>query len=199
MKAPEQHRRPRRNPLSREEVEAIIAFKERKEQLKLYTLRQTFSYKARNLFLIFCFFIFSEVIMCYFGPARHRMHYTQTVMGIFDRVYDKEKGQLLKEIDVICVEGSYYKLLIDDFQKVPPKFTRIDVCSDFLLNCQLKATIDGLPGTYRLFRADPVLLLCLFSSFILLLGIHHNLNQNDYTLWGLTVLCGMTVFYLAVI
>jgi hypothetical protein len=196
MNAPEQKRRPRRNPLSREEVEAIIAFKRRKEQMQFSILRMSLSYKLRNLFLILSFFVFCEVLCCYFGPSRHRLHYTQSVTGRYAAISEKGRGQRLEYLEAVCVEGNSFKLLVSDFVKIPGRYSRLDVSSDFLLNCQLKASVDGMQDSYRLFRANPVLLLTVFCSFILLLGVYHNLNQNDYTLWGLCVLCGMTVLYL---
>jgi len=196
MGAPEQHKRPRRNPLTKEEVEAVIAFKKRKEQLQLYHLRKSFSYKARNFFLVISFFIFCEVLICFFGPARHQLHYTQAVSATYNLVYDKANKQQVNSVEFVCVEGDRFRLLVNDFIKVPQKYSCLNVSSDFLMNCQLTASMDGIEGTYQLFRASPVLLLSVFCSFILLLGIYHNLNQNDYTLWGLTVLCGMTVLYL---
>ncbi len=196
MAAPEQHKRPRRNPLSREEVEAIIEFKKRKEQIHLYLLKKTVSYKVRNLFLIICFFIFCEVLICFFGPARHRAHYTQSVSATYNLVYDGQNKQQVNHVEAVCVDGEHFRLMVNEFIKVPNQFSRIDVYSDFLMNCQLKASIQEVPGTFPLFRASPVILLSVFCSFILLLGIHHNLNQQDYTLWGLTVVCGMTVLYL---
>ena len=196
MKAPEQNKRPRRRTLTREEVQAVIAFKQRKENIQLHKLKGTLSYKLRNVFLIISFFIFSEVLICFFGPCKHRLHYTMRVAGTYAAHFEKGKGQLLSQIEAICVDGTMFQLQVDDFKKTPPKYTTLDVGSDFLLNCELKASIAGVEGSFRLFRANPVLLLCCFSSVMLVFGIYHNFNHNDYALWGLTVICGMTLLYL---
>lgn len=195
-KTPEQHKRPRRTPLTREEVQAVIAFKRRKELQQIQTLKKSLSYKIRNVFLVLCFFIFCEVLFCFFGPCKHQTHYTQRVSATYAPVYQKGKGQLMSQLDVICVNGTMFSLMVDDFIKSPPKYTQLDVGSDFIMNCELKAKTSDSENYYRLFRASPVLLLCAFCSFILLMGMYHNLNLSDYTLWGLTVLSAMTLLYL---
>ena len=199
MKTPEQNKRPRRTPLTREEVEAVIEFKRRKELRQLLELKSTWSYKMRNVFIVICFFIFCEVLVCYFGACKHRLHYTQFVSGNFAPYSIKEKSQKLSELEAICVDGTFFKLLVDDFKKIPPRYTQIDVCSDFIMNCELKARVAEYDDYYRLFRANPVLLLCVCNIIIILFGIYHNLNQIDYTLWGLSIISAMTLLFLACI
>ena len=191
--APEQNKRPRRIPLTPEEVATVIAFKKSREHRKLLLLKSSLQYKIQNVFNILCFFIFCELVFCYNGPCHYQKHYAENVMARLGQEYKSDGTPIVSEVDVICMHGKTYKFIVDDFIKVPQKRNAVYIGKDYLLQKELKGSFAGSEVTYRIFSASPVLFLATFTSIIVLIGIGYNLNENEYSLSGLTIVSAMTM------
>lgn len=192
--APHPHKRPRRTPLTPEEVSHFIALKKRRELIKLHIFKSTRLYKFQNLFNILCFFIYWELILCFFGPCRYHDHRSVSTLATYGQRTNSLGKPVVDEIEITdAVNNKSYKLEIDDFIPLPPKKIAFRVGSDFLLSKELKASYNGSEQNYRLFAASPVLFLSLFVLLISTMAFSLNLNQNSYSLMALTVLNFLTL------
>src|SRR4051812_33712239 len=108
--ASEQNKRSRRIPLSSEEVATVIAFKKRREQIRLRRLKGSLSYKALNIFNIICFFIFCELIFCYFGPCSYHTSFSESVAALYGQDSKGDGTPIVSELDIKDVKGKTYKL-----------------------------------------------------------------------------------------
>ena len=61
----EPKKRPRRIPLTAEEVGNVIAYKKRREIIILQKLKSSRIYKFQNLCNVVCFFIYCEFSFCH--------------------------------------------------------------------------------------------------------------------------------------
>lgn len=181
-------RRPRRIPRTPEEVSNFIAYRKTKQLLALQKFKRSVTYKVMNVFNITCIFVYFELLFCFFGPCHYQKHYTYNVIASRgERMSEQGKG-IVSEIDLYGVNGRVYKLMVNDFIEVPDRKTTFLVGKDFLLQKELKAVIQTSDTAYRLFSASSVLFLSVFVSFICFAGYHFNLNENAYSLYGLTTL-----------
>jgi hypothetical protein len=191
--SPEPKKRPRRIPYTPEEVANIIAYKQRREQIRLDKFKKSATYKLQNVFNIFCFFVFWEIIFCFFGPASYQRHYAYKVEVQYGDRYDEKAHPVVSEINLYCVKGGIYKLVPDDFVEVPAKFAEFTIASDFLLHKNLKGSY-GHSASIRLFSASPVLLIIMLALVTSFVGYFYNLNQNSYSLMAITVLNAISLF-----
>lgn len=189
----EPKKRPRRIPLTREEVANVIAYRRQRELVELRRMKKTLLYKALNTFNIICFFVYLEVLFCYFGPCTYQTHYSYNSLAKLGDVLNKHGKPIVAEIDVFCVHGSTYKFIIDDFIEIPPKMTSFVIGKDFLLRKDMKGRFFGDDTYYRIFSASPILFLSTFVSIISIFGFFYNLNENMYSLSGLTLLNAFTL------
>jgi len=189
----EPNKRPRRNPLTSEEVSHIIAHKKKKELVTLERLKKTRYFKVYNIFNILCIFIYLEVLLCYFGPCHYQQHYSTSVVPHYGSGKSVNGKLFISDIDVS--EGRMvYKFIIEDVIEVPAKTVRFVIGKDFLLQKELKGVFESSENAYRLFSASPVLLLCAMVCSISFFGFIMNLNQNAYALGSLSTLNFLTLF-----
>lgn len=191
--AREPNKRPRRIPLTPEEVSGFIAYRKRREQVKLQKLKRTWSFKFLNVFNIVCIFIYLELLFCYLGPCDYRKHYSFNTIANYGDRFEKDGSPIVADIDVFGVSGKVYKFIVEDFVKPPPRRTTFMIGKDYLLRKDLKGSITGLEGSYRVFSASPILFLSSFISFICFMGFVYNLNENEYSLSGLSILNVLTL------
>jgi len=181
-------RRPKRVPLSSEEVAHIVQLKKRKAHIQLLQLKKSWSYKAQNIFNMFCFFIYWELILCFFGPCTYQLHFAEYVTPEYGFKYNVSGEPIISELKIKDVNGVEYKLIVDEFIKIPSRFTKFLVAKDFLLRKNLRARIEEDTREYRLFSASPILLLSLLVLIISLMVFTYDLNHNAHSLMALTVL-----------
>lgn len=186
--AAEPIKRQRRNPLTHQEVAKLIEIKKKRELIALQKLKGSFSYKIQNIFNITCFFVYCEIILCYFGPCSYASHYTHNVVPRFGNLIQKDGKYILADIDFLCVNGSTYKLIVDDFVDLPEKKTKFVIASDFLLRKEIKGSFNSSQKMYRVFAASPILFLSTLLLVVLFIAFAYNLNENAYSLLGLTML-----------
>ena len=187
----EPKKRPRRIPYTPKEVANIIAVKKRRELIKLQTFRASLKYKIQNSFNISCFFIYWEIIFCFFGPANYTRHYSMQVDTKYGQRYDLNAKPVVSEIEFKALNGKTYLFLIDDFVTIPPKFTKLIIGSDFLLSKDLKGRYADNEADYHLFAASPLMLIIMLVMLTSGLAYGYNLNQNAYSLMAITVLNSM--------
>jgi hypothetical protein len=187
----EPKKRPRRIPYTPKEVANIIAVKKRRELIKLQTFTASLTYKIQNSFNIICFFMYWEIIFCFFGPANYTRHYSYGIETKYGQRYDLKAKPVISEIEFKALNGKTYTYIIDDFISIPPKFAQLSIGSDFLLNKELKGQFNTNKTDYRLFAASPLMLIIILAILTSSLAYTYNLNQNAYSLMAITVLNSM--------
>jgi hypothetical protein len=188
-----QTRRPRRNPLSAEEVANIIAYKKRRELERIGALKATASFKFQNIFNLFCTCIYLELLFCFFGPSNYTVHYAYQVLPQYGEQINHERKPIVADLDMICVQNEKFNFVVDDFISIPSRFTTFTIGKDFILQKDLKGTLDDSDRTYRLFSASPVLFLAIFILIIIFGAYIYDLNENAYSLMALSVLNSMSI------
>jgi hypothetical protein len=191
---PENKKRPRRTPLSSEEVANFIALRKRRELIKLQKFKKSLSYKILNSFNIVCFFIYFELLFCFLGPCNYSLHYASRIEPKYGDSFQKDGRPIVAEIDVYGVSGEKYNFVVEEFIKVPTGVTKFLVGKDYLLGKDLKGRLEYMPGSYRLFSASPIIFLSLFVLVISSFAFYYNLNENAYSLMSLTVLNSINIF-----
>jgi hypothetical protein len=186
--AREPNKRPRRTPLSSEEVSNIIAYRKKRDLITLQELKKTRTFKLLNLFNISCIFIYLELLFCYAGPCNYQRHYSLNVTPKHCYSHNANLKSIVSEVEVVCVNGGKYNFIVEDFIEPPGKRTSFLIGRDFILRKELKGRFENSDTTYRLFSASPILFLAMFISFICYVGFGYNLNENSYSLSGLTML-----------
>lgn len=193
---PPSQKRPRRKPLTQEEVSHFIALRKRRELIKLHIFKASKLYKVQNLFNILCFFLYWELILCFFGPSRLALHHAVKAVPTFGEKVNVLGKPIVDELD-LYEQGNpmSYKLVIDDYIPVPPKKLDFLVGRDYIIGKELKAKYLGERESpyYRLFAASPVLFLSVFVLLISTAAYSLNLNQNSYSLMALSVLNLLTL------
>lgn len=190
----EPNKRPRRNPMTSEEVSQIIAYKRKRELVILQKLKKSRAFKVQNIFNVACIFIYLEIIFCYFGPCHYSEHSAWKTVPHYGPGNSMNGKLYISDLDVFSAEGKVYKFVVNDCVEFPSKAMKFIIGKDFLIQKELKAVVEYSGSTYRLFAASPVLFLCAFASFISFFGFVMNLNENEYTLGGLTALNLLALF-----
>ena len=189
----EPYKRPRRNPLTSEEVALIIAHKKRKEFVELQKLKKTRTFKCLNVFNIISMFIYLELLFCFFGPCHYKTHTSNGVVTHFDHVDFTSSKPVISSLDIYETGGSIYKFIIEDHLLLQTQKIQFVIGKDFLLQKELKGSLETSEESYRLFAASPLLLLSglmiVFSVFVFAL----DLNQKVHTLFGLSTLNFLTL------
>jgi hypothetical protein len=132
-----QNRRPRRNPLSAEEVANIIAYKKRREIERIGALKATASYKIQNIFNLFCICIYLELLFCFFGPSNDTVHCAYQVVPQYGEQINHEKKPIVSDLNLVCVQNEEFNFIVDDFISIPSRFTSFTIGRDFILQKNL--------------------------------------------------------------
>jgi hypothetical protein len=189
----EVNKRPRRIPLTSEEVSHFVKLRKRRELVELIKFKRTRTFKFLNSWNVLSIFIYLELIFCYFGPCHYQTHYSYQVNAHMGNKHAENGKTIISDIDIYALDGVIYNLVIDDFIQVPPKFSSFKVGKDFILQKKLKAVLSSSSKSYRIFSASPVLFLSVFLSIICFAAYHFNLNENLFSLWGLFSLNSLTL------
>jgi hypothetical protein len=187
------NKRVKRTPLSREELAHVITIKKRNEQMKLLHFKKSWIYKIQNIFNMSCFFVFWEIIFCFFGPCSYTLHFSERVYPKYGIEYDANKKPIVSELKIVDVNKVMHHIVVGAFVKVPPHFSRFILGSDYLLGKSLKAGIETDNSKYRLYNATPLVLLSFFALLISFVAYISNLNHHPYSLTAINVLNGIVL------
>ncbi|MEI6020143.1 MAG: hypothetical protein WCR21_03370 [Bacteroidota bacterium] len=135
-----------------------------------------------------CFFIFWELILCFFGPCKYQIHFSERVYPKYGTEYDANNKPIVTELKILDVNNHLHHLVVNEFIQVPPHYSRFILGSDFLLGKQLKAGIENTDSKFRLYNATPLILLSFFVLIISFIAYISNLNHNAYSLTAISIL-----------
>lgn len=191
--ASEAPKRPKRQPLSSEEVSNIIALRKKRAHLRLTRFKKSRAYRAMNIFNVISFFIYLELLCCFFAVGLPESHQVKSVKLSYGGGYDRQFGPSIAELGLQAEDGRMYELIVNDFIEVPAPGAYFVTSRDFLLRKELKARLENSDTYYRLLAASPALLLSGLVLCMSLLAFIYNLNEDPYSLMALTVLNGLTL------
>jgi hypothetical protein len=182
-------KRPARVPLSAEEVAQFILVKKIREAKKLAKYKQTTSYKANNIFNIVCFFIYCEIVLCFFGFCHYQTHYSTKINVKYGKGVNAFGNRIVSEVDVTGVNGSEYTFVVDDYlTSIPVKYSSYKIGKDYLLQKELKGILNGSGTSFTIYAANSILFVLFLIMFISCIAFFYNLNENPYSLNALSVL-----------
>jgi hypothetical protein len=183
-----------RIPLTPEEVAELVEIKKIREHNKLQRFKKTFTFKFLNCFNVFCFFVFCELIISFFGPCHYQTHYSKNVIVTFDDDIDADGHRVISDINMIDVNGSNYKLIINEFIESPEKYSAFKVGKDYLFQREIKACVNTSKKHYRIQTASPILFLSVFLVIFSMIFFSYNLNQNPNSLVAISIINAVTLF-----
>ncbi|MDX2174306.1 MAG: hypothetical protein SFY56_14490 [Bacteroidota bacterium] len=186
-------KRPPRNPLSPEEVADFITVKRLREQLKLQRFKKTKRFKYLNVFNIVCFFIYCELLICFFSPCHYRTHFSKKVVVEYGHELNNYNQLKIAHLKITDVNDNFYQFIVNDFIEVPETYSSFSVGKDFILQKELKGTFLGSNNYYRIQRAEPFLFLSGFLGILLCIIFSYNLNQTESSLNAISVINGLTL------
>jgi hypothetical protein len=190
----EHARRPKRNPLTAEEVAEIIALKKRRAHVRLHRFKRTRAYKLLNIFNIACFFIYLELLICFYGPCLFTEHQSRKLTVNYSEIFDEPGKQRVSDIEIEAApSGAIYRFVVNEPREIPPDDVIFYTGEDYLLRKELKGVFEGEEESYRLFAATPVLFLAALVLVACFLGFFHNLNEYAYSLTAISVLNALTL------
>ncbi len=192
----EPRRRPRRIPFTPEEVANIIAVKKRKELLQLIHFKRSKGFKLQNVFNVCCFFIYWEVLICFFGPSNYDQYAYTRVETKYGNHYSPEGKAIVESVELKGADGNNYRLMIQDFVDLPAESGSFVVAHDFLLHKKLKASYAGISEFYRLYEASPILIIVLLALVTSSVAYFYNLNENPGSLTAVTFLNALALLAL---
>src|ERR1041385_3817490 len=103
-------KRPRRIPLSHDEVAEIIAYKKRKEHERLTRFKKSRQYKILNIFNLACFFIYFELLFCFYGPCVYENLIAIGVEANYGEDYDKNGKPEVRDVELSPDGKTIYRL-----------------------------------------------------------------------------------------
>lgn len=191
-------RRAPRTPKSPEEIAELVLLKKIREYKKLQTFKKSFIYKSCNIFNVLCFFVYIQLIICFFGPANYQLHYCKGVRVNYG--FGTDKGhRIISYIKLEDVNGKEYEFVINGHVEIPKKYSGFNVGKDFILQKEIKGNIAGSEEMFRIHRAGPLLFLSIFVSILSCIFFSYNLNQNPHSLRAITLINLVTLFSFCVI
>lgn len=192
----EPRKRPKRVPFTSEEVANIIAAKKRKELLQLISFKRSRGFKAQNIFNVCCFFIYWEVLICFFGPSSYSKYFYTRFETKYGHDYNPQGKAIVETVTLKGADGDNYHLMIDDFVELPRERGSFVVGHDFLLHKKLKACYSTVNLFYRLYEASPVLIIILLALVTSSVAYIYNLNEAAGSLTAVTFLNALALLAL---
>jgi len=185
-------KRPKRNPLSGEEVANIIAHKRKGEIERRRKFKATPECRLQNLFCLACFFIYIELFFCFFGPCNYQTHYAVQVTAKYGE-HDTPGLPVISDVSIVCAGGQTYDFIVEDRIPVPDRFSSFEIGKDYVLGKELKGILESSDTAYRLFSASPALLLSIIVTVVSCAAFIYDLNENSHSLRALTILNAFTI------
>lgn len=189
----EPKKRPPRVRLSPEEVAQIVAFKKIKAARKLARFRRTIIYRVFNAFNLTCFFVYWEILFCFFGPCHYQTHYSYKIAVHRGDEINASGKRITTEIDIKGINGTDYKFHVNDFVEIPVRFSEFSIGKDYLLQKELKGLFETSGKAYYIQAAGSILFLSVLLIIISVTSFVYNLNENAYSLNAVTALNGLVI------
>ena len=177
-----------RKPLSQKEVANLVAIKKHREQQKVIQFKKTNTFKFFNIFNVCCFFIYLELLFCFFGPINYQTHYSISVKIKTGNEINLKNERIISQINIVDASLKQYDLIIDDYVLPPKKFTAFQIGKDYIIQKELKAKICDLDKDYFIQSSSPILFLLLLIIFVSIISVIYNLNENIYSLCAVSLL-----------
>ena len=188
-----------RKPLSQKEVANLVAIKIHREQQKVFQFKKTNTFKFFNFFNVCCFFIYLELLFCFFGPINYQTHYSISVKIKTGNEINLKNERIISQINIVDASLKQYDLIIDDYVLPPKKFTAFQIGKDYILQKELKAKICDLDKDYFIQSSSPILFLLLLIIFVSIISVIYNLNENIYSLSAVSLLNLIIMFSFLII
>lgn len=188
----EKKKRPPRIPKTPEEVAELVLLKKIRESKKLERFKKSVFYRCGNVFNIICFFIYCELIICFFGPCNYETHYSRNMITEYGEP-GKNGDQIVTQVKIVGVNNEKYTLNVYDFIERPKPFSAYTLGRDFLLQKEIKVVLEVSDKTFGISRVSPILFLSFFVSFLSWTLFSYNLNQNPYSLAAITIINALTM------
>ncbi len=189
----EAKKRPPRIPLTPEEVAELVEIKKIRAFNKVQRFKRSFTYKFLNCFNVFCFFVFCELIISFYGPCHYQTHYSKNVLVTYGDKKNEAGKRKISDIVIIDVHDKNYKLIVNEFIETPAKYTTFKVGKDYLLQREIKAYVNTSGDYYRIQDASPILFLSVFLGIFSLIFFSYNLNQNVHSLGAISIINAITL------
>lgn len=184
----EQNKRPKRVPLTNEEVANVIAYKKRRDIIRRLKLKNSLPYKIQNIYNVASFFVCCEIIICFLFPTNYEPHFSTHMRVQYSDVYNENGKPVVSKITARDTEGREFDIMINDYIETPPNESFFFIAKDYLIQKDLKGRFPHSDHNYSLYTVGPVLLLCSFVIIVSLIIYINNLNETAYSLTALTVL-----------
>jgi hypothetical protein len=182
-----------RIPLTPEEVAELVEIKKIRAFNKVQRFKRSFKYKFLNCFNVFCFFVFCELIISFYGPCHYQTHYSKNVLVTYGDKKNEAGKRKISDIVIIDVHDKNYKLIVNEFIETPAKYTTFKVGKDYLLQREIKAYVNTSDDYYRIQDASPILFLSVFIGTFSLIFFSYNLNQNVHSLGAISIINAITL------
>ena len=137
---------------------------------------------------ICCFFIYLELLFCFFGSINYQTHYSILVKIKTGNEINLKNERIISQINIVDASLKQYDLIIDDYVLPPKKFTAFQIGKDYILQKELKAKICDLDKDYFIQSSSPILFLLLLIIFVSIISVIYNLNENIYSLSAVSLL-----------
>jgi hypothetical protein len=181
--------RPQRIPPDQEEIARRVALREYLKVKKLKSFKASKTYRILNLLNVCCFFVYWELILCFFGPCLYREVEPEFMQIKFGNKTDERGYRFIKEINLVWYGSKTDKVIVEDYlQAMPNETMAIQAGKDFILQKDLKVRLGEGSGAYRLAHSSPLLFLCAFLIIATAIAYHFNLNQSPVVLQGISIL-----------
>ncbi|MCU0360039.1 MAG: hypothetical protein MUF75_04860 [Bacteroidia bacterium] len=181
--------RPHRVPPDQEEIARRVALREYLKVKKLQAFKSSNTYRFLNILNVACFFVYWELILCFFGPCHYREVEPEYMQIKFGNKTDARGFRFIKEINLVWYGGKIDKAIVEDYVRVVTDETmEIHAGRDFILQKDLKVRLGDETVNYRLAHSSPLLFLCAFLILATAIAYNFNFNQTPIVLQGISIL-----------
>lgn len=182
------HNRPPRTPFTSEELARIIAFKQNKAQQRIKRFKASNLFTVLNLFNVFCFFIYWELLFCSIGPTFSEQVGVKHINFNFENPVVAPAKSLLTHVNVETLSGCVFHASVNDSVSIGIKSpATILLLRDFILHKPLKANFIVFEGDYLIKEANSALFLSVFIILINCIAFFFNLHEHRHSLIGISL------------
>ena len=181
------HTRQPRSQFTPDELARIIAFKQHKAEQRTKRFKASPLFKGLNLFNVFCFFIYWELLFCFIGPTFPVQVEIKHINFNFENPVEAPAKSLLTHVNVETTEGYVFHASINDSVLIGMKAPEtIYLLKDFILQKPLKANFTVFEGEFFIKEANSVVFLSVFLVLINCIAFAFNLHEHPHSLTGIS-------------